>query len=62
MRASKRKCRSCRRKLRLKALADKKTIACACLVAVFNLPMSTVMLVEDLLMVLMAAVMLAMNG
>jgi copper chaperone CopZ len=45
----------------IKALLDKKTIACACLGAVFNLPMSTVTLVEDLLMVLMAAGMMAMN-
>lgn len=45
----------------VKALLDKKTIACACLGAVFNLPMSTVTLVEDMLMVLMAAAMMAMG-
>jgi copper chaperone CopZ len=45
----------------IKALADKKTLACACLGAVFNLPMSTVTLVEDLLMVLMAGAMMAMS-
>jgi copper chaperone CopZ len=42
----------------IKALADKRSIVCACLGAVFNLPMSTVTLVEDLAMVLMAAAML----
>jgi copper chaperone CopZ len=42
----------------VKALMDKRSIACACLGAVFNLPMSTVTLIEDLAMVLMAAAML----
>ena len=37
---------------------NKKQIKCACLGTVFNLPMSTVTIVEDLSMVLMAAVML----
>jgi hypothetical protein len=37
----------------------KQKIKCACLGDVFNLPMSTVTIVEDLLMVLMAVLMLA---
>jgi copper chaperone CopZ len=43
----------------LQALRHKKQIDCACLGTVFKLPMSTVTLVEDLLMLLMAVVMLA---
>lgn len=42
----------------LKAVLTKSKIRCACLGTVFNLPMSTITLVEDLLMVLMAAGML----
>lgn len=42
----------------IKAVADKRTIQCACLGAVFNLPMSTVTIIEDLLMVAMAGGML----
>jgi copper chaperone CopZ len=42
----------------LRAVASKKTIRCACLGAVFNLPMSTVTIVEDGLMVVMAGWML----
>ncbi len=42
----------------VKALLARRKIQCACLGAVFNLPMSTVTLVEDLLMVGMAAGML----
>lgn len=42
-----------------KSLLAKRTIQCACLGAVFNLPMSWVTLVEDLLMAGMAAAMLA---
>jgi len=41
------------------SILDKKKIQCACLGAVFDLPMSKVTLIEDLLMVAMAAVMLA---
>jgi len=37
---------------------DKKKIKCACLGDVFNLPMSTVTIVEDLTMVAMAGWML----
>ncbi len=44
----------------LQSILNKKKIRCACLGAVFNLPMSVVTLVEDLLMVGMAAVMLLM--
>lgn len=44
----------------LRALADNKTIQCACLGAVFKLPMSRVTLIEDGLMALMAAAMLAL--
>lgn len=42
----------------IQSLIDKRKIRCACLGAVFNLPMSTVTLVEDALMVVMAAAML----
>lgn len=43
-----------------KALLNKRTIRCACLGTVLNLPMTTVTLVEDLGMAAMAAVMLFM--
>lgn len=42
----------------IESVLNKKRIQCACLGAVFNLPMSTVTIVEDLLMVLMAFVMI----
>lgn len=42
------------------AVARKQRIQCACLGTVFKLPMSTVTIVEDLLMVVMAAAMLMM--
>lgn len=44
----------------IQSVVNKQKIRCACLGAVFNLPMSTVTIVEDLLMVAMAAIMLAM--
>jgi hypothetical protein len=44
----------------LQSILSKKKIRCACLGAVFNLPMSMVTLIEDLLMVGMAAAMLLM--
>jgi hypothetical protein len=44
----------------LKTLLDKRTIRCACLGTVIKLPMTTVTLVEDLGMAVMAAAMLAM--
>lgn len=43
------------------SVLNKQKIQCACLGAVFNLPMSTVTIVEDLLMVGMAAVMLILQ-
>ncbi len=43
----------------VKSLVARRKIRCACLGTVFNLPMSYVTLVEDLLMVAMAALMLA---
>ncbi len=43
----------------VKALVAKRKIRCACLGTVFNLPMSRVTLIEDGLMIAMAAVMLA---
>lgn len=43
----------------MQSLMARRTIRCACLGAVFNLPMSTITLVEDLLMVGMSAVMLS---
>ena len=45
----------------LQSLLAKRTIQCACLGAVFNLPMSWVTLVEDLLMAGMAAGMLVID-
>lgn len=45
----------------IQAVTNKRKIQCACLGAVFNLPMSTVTIVEDLLMVAMAVAMLAFN-
>ncbi len=45
----------------VESLLARRRIRCACLGAVFNLPMSYVTLVEDLLMVGMAAVMLALT-
>jgi hypothetical protein len=42
----------------IESVMNKKKIQCACLGAVFKLPMSTVTIIEDLLMVGMAAAML----
>ena len=42
----------------IQSVLDKKKIRCACLGAVFNLPMSTITIIEDLLMVGMAVGML----
>jgi copper chaperone CopZ len=42
----------------IQSVLDKKKIKCACLGAVFNLPMSSVTIIEDLLMVGMAGTML----
>ncbi|SEQ79926.1 heavy-metal-associated domain-containing protein [Pedobacter rhizosphaerae] len=42
----------------LESVINKKKIQCACLGAVFNLPMSTVTIVEDAIMILMSAGML----
>lgn len=42
----------------IQSVLDKKKIRCACLGTVFNLPMSTVTIIEDLLMVGMAILML----
>jgi copper chaperone CopZ len=42
----------------VQAVRAKRTIRCACLGTVFNLPMSKITLIEDLLMVLMALAML----
>jgi copper chaperone CopZ len=44
----------------IKAVASKTQIQCACLGTVFKLPMSTVTIVEDVGMVLMAAVMISL--
>jgi hypothetical protein len=44
----------------IESVINKKKIQCACLGAVFNLPMSTVTIIEDLLMVAMAVGMLVM--
>ncbi len=42
----------------IQSVLNKQKIQCACLGAVFNLPMSTVTIIEDLLMVVMSAIML----
>ena len=45
----------------IKSNLDKSSIKCACLGDVFNLPMSTVTIIEDLSMVLMAVLMLVFS-
>ncbi len=45
----------------IESVANKKKIQCACLGAVFNLPMSTITVIEDLLMVVMAGAMIWMG-
>ncbi len=45
----------------IQSVMNKRKIRCACLGAVFNLPMSTVTIIEDLLMVLMAGLMLILK-
>lgn len=45
----------------IQSVTNKRKIRCACLGAVFNLPMSTVTIIEDLLMVTMAVVGLFMR-
>ena len=40
----------------IQSVLDKRKIKCACLGAVFNLPMSSVTIIEDLLMVAMAII------
>jgi cation transport ATPase len=42
----------------LQSVLSKKKIQCACLGAVFNLPMSTITIIEDALMILMSALMI----
>jgi len=42
----------------LQSVLNKRKIRCACLGAVFNLPMSTVTIIEDALMILMSGIML----
>ena len=42
----------------LQSVLNKKKIQCACLGAVFNLPMSTVTIIEDALMIVMSAIMI----
>lgn len=42
----------------LQTVLNKKKIQCACLGAVFNLPMSTVTIIEDLLMIVMSGIMI----
>lgn len=45
----------------LQSVMNRRKIRCACLGAVFNLPMSTITLIEDLLMVAMAGYMLYLH-
>ena len=42
----------------LQAVLNKKKIRCACLGAIFNLPMSTITIIEDALMIVMSGIML----
>lgn len=42
----------------LQSVLNKRKIRCACLGAVFNIPMSTVTIIEDALMIIMSAVMI----
>jgi copper chaperone CopZ len=42
----------------LQSVLNKKKIQCACLGAIFNLPMSTVTIIEDALMIIMSGVMI----
>lgn len=42
----------------LKSVLNKRKIKCACLGAVFNLPMSTVTIIEDALMILMSGILI----
>ena len=42
----------------LKSVLNKQKIQCACLGAVFNLPMSTITIIEDSLMILMSVTMI----
>ena len=44
----------------LQSVLNKRKIQCACLGAIFNLPMSTVTIIEDALMILMSAAMILM--
>lgn len=46
----------------VRSVLKKQKIQCACLGAVFNLPMSTVTIIEDLMMVAMAMTALIFNG
>lgn len=45
----------------IQSVINKRKIKCACLGAVFNLPMSTITIIEDLTMVVMAMIMLTMG-
>ena len=45
----------------IKALLDKRAIRCACLGTALNLPMTTITLIEDLGMAMMAALMLVLT-
>lgn len=44
----------------VQSVMNKKKIQCACLGAVFNLPMSTITIIEDALMIVMSVIMLLM--
>lgn len=45
----------------IESVVNKKKIRCACLGAVFNLPMSTLTIIEDLLMVVMAGIVIVLS-
>lgn len=44
----------------LQSVLNKRKIKCACLGAVFNLPMSTITIIEDALMIIMSLVMITL--
>ena len=44
----------------LQVVINKRKIRCACLGAVFNLPMSTITIIEDALMIIMSGIMIAL--
>jgi len=46
----------------LQSVLNKRRIRCACLDVVFNLPMTTITIVEDALMIVMSMIMISIQG